>query len=63
MMHNGMTCGSDKNVYSSGKPFVRRLMHHSCLESINVPKISCTMGSILKNSLPKDARLHLLPQG
>lgn len=63
MMHNGMTPDSDRIVYSSGKPFVRRLMHHSWLESTNVPKISCTIGSILKSSLPKDARLHLLPQG
>lgn len=63
MMHNGMTHDSDKNVYSSDKPFVRRLMHHSCLESTNVPKISCTIGSIFKSSLLKDGRIHLVPQG
>lgn len=47
MMHNDMTHNNDKNVYSSCKPFVRRLMNHSCLGSTNVPKISCTTGSIL----------------
>lgn len=37
-MHNDMTHDNDKNVHSSGKPFVRRLMHYSCLDSTNVPK-------------------------